>query len=350
MRLKAMTTKLTDRTAHFIHLSDRDDAALRDLLRHARILKQDDFREPVAAGKTIGLIFLNPSLRTRISFETAAFHLGAGTSIIQPGQGVWTFETRTGVVMDGDRTEHLKEAVQVISRYVDLIGVRAFAGMKDLDEDLEDRLLEDIVRYATVPVINMESAREHPCQALADGLTMMERFDGRPEGRKFVLSWAPHPKPLPMAVPNSALEIAARLGMEVTLACPPEMKLPDAVLDHVDAHASRNRGGLSVVHDQAEAFRGADIIYGKSWAAPLVYRDPEAENELRTTAYGNWTIDTKTMSLTNQAAFMHCLPVRRNVVVTDKVLDGPDAIHVDQAENRLHAQKAVLMKLMGLNP
>ncbi len=345
-----MTTTLTDRTAHFIHLSDRDDAELRELLRHARNLKQDDFREPVAAGKTIGLIFLNPSLRTRISFETAAVHLGAGTSIIQPGQGVWTFETRTGVVMDGDRTEHLKEAVQVISRYVDLIGVRAFAGMKDLDEDLEDRLLEDIVRYATVPVINMESAREHPCQALADGLTLMERFEGRPEGRKFVLSWAPHPKPLPMAVPNSALEIAARLGMDVTLACPPEMKLPDVVLDQVEAHAARNGGRFIVEHDQDEAFADADVVYGKSWAAPLAYHDPEAENELRTTVYGNWTIDTKIMSLTNRASFMHCLPVRRNVVVTDKVLDGPDAIHVDQAENRLHAQKAVLMKLMGLHP
>lgn len=345
-----MTTNLTDRTAHFIHLSDRDDSALRDLLRHARNLKADDYRERVAAGKTIGLIFLNPSLRTRISFETAAVHLGAGTSIIQPGQGVWSFETRTGVVMDGDRTEHLKEAVQVISRYVDLIGVRAFAGMKDLDEDLEDRLLEDIVRYATVPVINMESAREHPCQALADGLTMLERFEGRPEGRKFVLSWAPHPKPLPMAVPNSALEIAARLGMDVTLACPPEMKLPDTVLEQVEMHAVRNGSQLHVEHDQKAAFRDADIIYGKSWAAPLAYRDPTAENDLRTATYGNWTIDTKLMSLTNGAAFMHCLPVRRNVVVTDKVLDGPDAIHVDQAENRLHAQKAVLMKLMGLQP
>ena len=347
---RTMTTNLTDRTAHFIHLSDRDDSALRDLLRHARNLKADDYRERVAAGKTIGLIFLNPSLRTRISFETAAVHLGAGTSIIQPGPGVWSCETRTGVVMDGDRTEHLKEAVQVISRYVDLIGVRAFAGMKDLDEDLEDRLLEDIVRYATVPVINMESAREHPCQALADGLTMLERFEGRPGGRKFVLSWAPHPKPLPMAVPNSALEIAARLGMDVTLACPPEMKLPDTVLEQVEMHAVRNGSQLHVEHDQKAAFRDADIIYGKSWAAPLAYRDPTAENDLRTATYGNWTIDTKLMSLTNGAAFMHCLPVRRNVVVTDKVLDGPDAIHVDQAENRLHAQKAVLMKLMGLQP
>lgn len=344
-----MTTR-TDRTAHFIHLSDIGDDAFRHLLRHARNLKQDNFRDPVAAGKTIGLIFLNPSLRTRISFETAAAHLGAGTSIIQPGQGVWTFETRTGVVMDADRTEHLKEAIQVISRYVDLIGVRAFAGMKDLDEDLEDRLMQDIARYATVPVINMESAREHPCQALADALTLSERFDGRPEGRKFVLSWAPHPKPLPMAVPNSALEMAVRLGMDVTLACPPEMKLPDTILERVAGHAARNGGRFDIKHEQEGAFEGADIIYAKSWASPLVYRDPESETELRTNTYSHWTIGTKSMSRTNRAAFMHCLPVRRNVVVTDKVLDGRDAIHVDQAENRLHAQKAVLMKWMGLHP
>lgn len=343
-----MTAILSDRTSHFIHLSDRDDSALREILDHALKLKQDDFRKPVLAGKTIGLIFLNPSLRTRISFETAAVHLGAGTSIIQPGQGVWTFETRTGVVMDGDRTEHLKEAVQVISRYVDLVGVRAFAGMKNLEDDLEDRLLEDIVSYATVPVINMESAREHPCQALADGLTMMERFDGHTQGRKFVLSWAPHPKPLPMAVPNSALEIAARLGMEVTLACPPELKLADRVLERVGEQAERNGTQLHVEHDQRAAFHDAEIVYGKSWAAPLVYHDPAAEQELRTKTYADWTIDTDRMKRTSGAAFMHCLPVRRNVVVTDKVIDGPDAIHVDQAENRLHAQKAVLMKLGGV--
>ncbi len=344
-----MTQTIAEKIPRFAHLSDWDDATLMDVIRHARRLKKMQFRKPVASGKMLGLIFFNPSLRTRISFETAAVHLGAGTSIIQPGQGVWSFETQTGVIMDGDCAEHLKEAVQVISRYVDVIGVRAFSAMQSLKEDLEDRLLQDIVRYATVPVINMESAREHPCQALADGLTMLEHLEEKTKNRKFVLSWAPHPKPLPMAVPNSALEIAARLGMNVTLACPPKMTLPDAMLENVRSHASKNGSQLSIEHDQKEAFRDADIIYGKSWAAPLAYNDPDAESKLRTETCSNWTITRDLMSITKNAVFMHCLPVRRNVVVSDDVLDGSDAIHVDQAENRLHVQKAVLMKLMGLS-
>lgn len=338
----------SDNSKHFIHLSDWDDDSISAILKKAGALKEQDFRDPVASGKVLGMIFFNPSLRTRISFETAAYHLGAGASIIQPGQGTWTFETRRGVIMDGSRTEHLKEAVQVISRYVDVIGVRAFAGMKNLDEDLEDRLMQEIVQYASVPVINMESAREHPCQALADGLTMMEQFQGNPAGRKFVLSWAPHPKPLPMAVPNSALEIAARLGMKVTLACPPEMKLDERVLDPVGKHAEKHGNELRIEHDQQTAFKDADVVYGKSWAGPLVYTDPEKEQKLRTETYAGWTIDEALMSSTRAAAFMHCLPVRRNVVVTDGVLDGTGAVHIDEAENRMHAQKALLMKLWNL--
>jgi len=344
-----MTETIAEKIPRFAHLSDWDDATLNGVLRHAQKLKKMQFRKPVASGKMLGLIFFNPSLRTRISFETAAVHLGAGTSIIQPGQGVWSFETRTGAIMDGDRTEHLKEAVQVISRYVDVIGVRAFAAMENLEEDLEDRLLQDIVRYATVPVINMESAREHPCQALADGLTILEHLDGKPQNRKFVLSWAPHPKPLPMAVPNSALEIAARLGMNVTLACPPEMTLPDVLLDNVRSNMSDNGSQFEIEHDQKTAFKDANIIYGKSWAALSAYTEPEKESKLRTKTYNYWTITRDLMSITDNAAFMHCLPVRRNVVVRDEVLDGPGAIHVAQAENRLHVQKAVLMKLMGLS-
>ncbi len=334
--------------SHFIQVSDWNDTVLLKVLEKASQLKAKNFRKPVASGNILGMLFLNPSLRTRISFETAACHLGAATSIIQPGQGTWTFETRTGAIMDGNRTEHLKEAVQVLSRYVDILGVRAFAGLKDQNEDLEDRLINDIVNYATVPVINMESAREHPCQALADGLTLHERFQKRQAGKKFVLSWAPHPKPLPMAVPNSTLQMAARLGMEVTLACPPEMQ-PDAhVLDKVENYASGKGTRLNIEHNQQAAFQNADVIYGKSWAGPLIYHDPETENELRTTTYADWTINESLMAETNHAAFMHCLPVRRNVVVTDGVLDSPHAIHLDQAENRLHVQKAILMKLWNL--
>jgi len=334
--------------SNFIHLSDWDDPTLRDVLGKAAQLKSDNFRNPVASGKVLGMIFFNPSLRTRVSFETAAYHLGAGSTIIQPGQGTWTFETRLGAVMDGNRTEHLKEAVQVISRYVDMIGVRAFAGMKNREEDLNDAFIRDITRYATVPVINMESAREHPCQALADGLTILEQFKNKPKGKKFVLSWAPHPKPLPMAVPNSALEIAIRLGMDVTLACPKEMVPDPTILDHLGRHADRQGTKLQISHDQQTAFDDAEVIYAKSWAGPLVYDDPAAEESLRTTEYSGWTIDDILMNRTNNATFMHCLPVRRNVVASDGVLDSPQAMHVDQAENRLHAQKAVLMKLWNI--
>lgn len=333
---------------HFLRLSDLDSSALNRVLQDALRLKRDNFRQPVAAGKVMGLLFLNPSLRTRLSFETLALHIGAAATIIQPGQGTWTFETRMGAVMDADRTEHLKEAIQVIGAYSDLIGVRAFAGMHDLDEDLQDRLLNQIASYATVPVINMESAREHPCQALADGLTLLEQFNGVPAGKKFVLSWAPHPKPLPMAVPHSALEIAARLGMQVTLACPPEMVPDGRIIDQVASQATLAGGALTIEHDQQAAFDGADVVYGKSWAGPVVYTHPEHEQQLRTQTYANWTITPETMAHTRQAAFMHCLPVRRNVVVTDEVLDGPAAIHIRQAENRLHAQKALVMRMWNL--
>ncbi|MDI6402571.1 N-acetylornithine carbamoyltransferase [Balneolaceae bacterium ANBcel3] len=334
--------------SHFIHLSEWDDSEMMEVLSKALALKKENYRNPVAREKVLGLIFLNPSLRTKISFETAAAHLGAASTLIQPGQGTWTFETETGAIMDGDRTEHLKEAIQVISRYVDTIGVRAFAGLENLDEDIEDQLMQDIVQYATVPVINMESAREHPCQALADGMTILEQFDQKPQGKKFVLSWAPHPKPLPMAVPNSALEIASRLGMEVVLACPPEMTLDKRILDGIEHNANHHGTRFSIEHEQERAFQDADVIYGKSWAGPIVYTDPDEEHDLRTREYSNWTIDQSLMSVTNNASFMHCLPVRRNVVVTDSVLDSPRAIHIDEAENRLHVQKAVLMKLWGL--
>lgn len=333
---------------HFLHLSDLDDKTLFALLKEALQLKKEKHRSLSGAGKLLAMLFFNPSLRTRVSFETAALHFGAGTSVIQPGEGVWAFETQKGVRMDGSCAEHLKEAVQVMSRYADALGVRVFAAMKNLQDDLKDRLLHDIADYATVPVINMESACEHPCQALADGLTLLEHFNHQPKDKKFVLSWAPHPNPLPMAVPASALEIAARLGMKVTLACPAEMVLSEKLLKRISLTAEKNGNKLEIVHNQADAFQGADIIYGKSWGAPLLYTNPDKEKTLRTETHSGWTIDEKCMSKTHNAAFMHCLPVRRNVVVTDTVLDSPAAIHIPQAENRLHVQKALLKKIWQL--
>ena len=331
--------------SHLIHLSDLDDTTLNRLLEKASELKYRGHASGLARGKVLGMIFFNPSLRTRMSFETAACHLDAGVSVVQPGQGAWTFETRTGTVMDGDRTEHLKEAVQVISRYVDAIGVRAFASFQNQEDDLRDTLVRDIASYASVPVINMESAREHPCQALADGMTLRERFPEGLKNRKFVLSWATHPRPLPMAVPHSALEIAARLGLKVTLTCPEEMIPGRQILDKVEKQTAAHGHTMDIEPDRKKAFDKADVVYVKSWASPLIYTDPDTEKSLRTDTFSDWTFTGEWLNKTAGAGFMHCLPVRRNVVVSDDVLDGPNSWHLEQAENRLHVQKALLLQL-----
>jgi N-acetylornithine carbamoyltransferase len=335
---------------NFDTLTTWRDAGLEDLLELAAEMKARDYRSDVAKGKVLGLIFFNPSLRTKVSFETAALHLGAGSTIIHPGSGSWPLETRTGAVMDGNKTEHIREAVGVLSEYCDIIGVRAFATMTDRFDDEGDTLIRRIVEYANVPVINLESANEHPCQGMADWLTLREAFPGGSAGRSFVLSWAPHPNPLPMAVPNSALEVAIRCGMDVTLACPPEYLPGEGRLGYLRSLAEEKGSYFDISHDQEQGFRDADVIYAKSWAAQsLIYDRPDEEASLRRETYRNWTVTEAKMSMTNQARFMHCLPVRRNVVVTDKVLDGDQAIHIQQAGNRLHVQKAILMQLWKLS-
>lgn len=335
---------------NFDTLSNWSDPELEDLLELAAELKARNYRSDVGRGRVLGLIFFNPSLRTKVSFETAAIHLGAGSTVIHPGSGSWPLETRIGAVMDGNKTEHIKEAVGVLSRYCDVIGVRAFAGLKDKFEDAGDTLIRRIVEYADVPVINLESANEHPCQGMADWLTLRELFPDGTAQRSFVLSWAPHPNPLPMAVPNTALEVAIRSGMDVTLACPAEYVPDDDRLNYLRNLADEKGSYFDISHDQEQGFRDADVIYAKSWASPsLVYGNPEEEAQLRREVYRNWTVSEARMGITNNAKFMHCLPVRRNVVVTDKVLDSPNAVHIQQAENRLHVQKAILMKLWNLS-
>lgn len=334
---------------NFTTLSDFTNKELLDLLDLAARIKKDDYRTRDAAGKMLGLMFFNPSLRTRTSFETAAAHLGAASTIIQPGQGTWTFERGHGVVMDGSKTEHIKEAIQVLSGYCDILGVRAFAGMDDYQYDKNDSFLKEIKALANIPLVNLESAWEHPCQALADWLTFRELFGNQLEKKKIVLSWAPHPNALPMAVPNSVLEVAARSGADVTLACPEEMMLDETVIADAGKYAAQYGKDITVSHDQQNAFAGADIIYAKSWAPPMVYTDPEIAATLRRETYKDWTITADKMDITNKARFMHCLPIRRNVVAEDAVLDNPGAAHIQQANNRLHAQKAILMKLWNLS-
>lgn len=320
---------------------DIDDSVWNRCVERALAHYRDRTWNRSAAGKALGLLFFNPSLRTRTSMELAGEQLGAHVTAINAGEGVWGFEWKKGAVMDGDRAEHIREAVGVLSRYYDALGARVFASLTDYEADRNETLLKTLAESATVPVINMESAFFHPCQALGDAATMFERLGGNPAGKRFLLTWAYHPKALPMAVPNSALLTATRLGMNVTLAHPEGFELDETVMERARNYVAGNGGSLEMVHDQQEAFKGADVVYAKAWAGRSIYVDRGREEATRV-ANRNWRVTESRMKQTNNAAFMHCLPVRRNVVVDDAVLDGPSAIHLLQAEFRLHAQKAIL--------
>ena len=300
-----------------------------------RTLGQDQ-----AKGRSLALLFFNSSLRTRTSMEVAAARLGAHSSVIVPGQGTWGFAWDDGIVMDGGEAEHIHEAAGVLSQYFDAIGVRLFASLTDQAADRDERYLKRLERAAQVPVINLESAYYHPCQALADAACITERFDGNPAGKRFVLTWAYHPKALPTAVPNSALLAAARLGMDVTVAAPQGFELDPAVLEMAGP-------GLSLSRDMDEAVDGADVVYAKAWSGANVYDHPEAEAAARA-QLRDWRVTSDRMATTRDGAFMHCLPVRRGVVVDDAVMDGPHALHLRQAAYRLFAQQAILSKIWDL--
>ena len=300
-----------------------------------------------ASGKSIGLLFFNPSLRTRTSMELAAHQLGAFASTLTVGQGTWGFAWQAGQVMDGPEAEHIKEAVGVLSRYYDALGVRVFASLSDYNADRSERLIHTFKEASSVPVINLESAFYHPCQALSDAAAMTSFLAGKPAGKKFTLAWTYHPKALPMAVPNSALLTATRLGMDVTLACPDEYKLDPAILSLAQKYAQLSGGAFSHTTDLDKGIKEANIVYAKAWSGTAVYND-KAEEEQSRFNNKSWRISQSHMASTNNGAFMHCLPVRRNVVVDDAVLDSDRAIHLLQAEFRLHAQKAILEYIWNL--
>lgn len=342
------SSDLTSKHRHVLHLDDLNDATWRDLRRSAVAHRRDEDRGVRAAqGKSLGLIFMNPSLRTRTSMEGAAAHLGAHSTTLVPGDGSWGLEWEDGVVMDGEAAEHVTEAIGVLSRYHDALGIRVFASGTDYDADRQDSFIRTIADIATVPVINLESAWGHPCQGLSDAALLTERFDDTLAGKKFVLSWTPHPKALPMAVPNTVLRMAARCGMDVTVAHPDTHPLDAPLMTEAQAVAESHGGSVTASPDQSAALDGADVVYAKSWGGPLRYEHPEREAEARA-QQSDWCITVDKMARTRSGAFMHCLPVRRNVVVDDAVLDGPQAIHLDQAEYRLHAQKALLEYVWNL--
>jgi N-acetylornithine carbamoyltransferase len=324
----------------FISTADFTRDELTALIDLAARIKTGDYGERPLAGRSVALVFFNPSLRTRASMEIAVYELGGNAVTLDVGKGTWSLEHREQVVMDGDKTEHIKEAARVLSRYVAAIGVRAFPEMTNYEEEMTDPVVRSFARYSDVPILNLESSRHHPFQALADAMTIREKL-GSLAGQRVVLSWAYHPKPLPMAVPNSFALIAAQFGMDLTIACPPEYELGDEVMQEIERGAAASGGRVNIARDQREACAGARIIYAKSWGGKDFYGRPEEDIRVRQ-GYRGWRIDEDIMRSTDNGYFMHCLPVRRNVVVTDGVLDGPQCAAIDEAENRLHVQKAVL--------
>lgn len=329
---------------HFLNTQDCSRAELDALLAQAAVFKRSKAGDQLK-GKSIALVFFNPSLRTRTSFELGAFQLGGHAVVLQPGKDAWPIEFELGTIMDGDTEEHIKEVAQVLGRYVDLIAVRAFPKFIDWSVDREDRVLRAFAEYSPVPVINLETIT-HPCQELAHVLALQEHFGTTDlRGRKYVLTWTYHPKALNTAVANSALTIATRMGMDVTLLCPtPDYLLDERYLGWARDNVAESGGSFQVSHDIDSAYAGADVVYAKSWGALPYFGQWESEKPIRE-QFKHFIVDERKMALTNNGVFSHCLPLRRNIKATDAVMDSPQCIAINEAENRLHVQKAIMAAL-----
>lgn len=327
---------------HFTHLKDFSIGELNSIIDSAMALKKSAPAGMPLAGKSLAFCFMNPSLRTQVSFSVATASLGGHPVTLSLGSGgTWGMESVEGVVMDGTAAEHLKEAVPVLGRMCQGLGLRSFPAGKSWAVDKSEPELTAFKKYSTVPVINMESASGHPCQALADLMTIKERMD--PRKKNFLLSWAPHIKALPMAVPNSSVEMASMAGMNVTIARPEGYDLDPEVMARVKRNCALNGTILTITDKVPQAFDGQNVVYGKSWGSLSEYGKPPSSDPL---FRKKWTISAAKMRRTDNAIFMHCLPVRRNLVVDDAVLDGPWSVVIDEAENRLHTAKAVLLHLL----
>lgn len=297
--------------------------AVADAIDYAKSPWKD---EQLGKRKTVGLLFMNPSLRTRMSTQKAASLLGADTIVLNAGSDSWTLETRDGVVMNGNTTEHIKEAAAVMGAYCDVLGLRTFAGLTDRAHDYQETVLEKFIQNSGVPVISLESATRHPLQSFAD-LVTIEQFKqtARP---KVVVTWAPHPKALPQAVANSFVEWMKHAEVDLVVAHPEGYQLDTSFID-----------GVRVTHDQNAALAGADFVYAKNWSALEPYGQILSQDM-------SWTVSTEKMALTNNAKFMHCLPVRRNMIVTDDVIDSKNSIVIPQAANRVVSAQTVLSYML----
>jgi N-succinyl-L-ornithine transcarbamylase len=313
---------------HFTSVNDLPD--LGKALGVAFDVKKNPFEYThLGKNKTMVLIFFNSSLRTRLSTQKAAMNLGMNTMLLNVNEDGWQLETEMGVVMDGNKPEHLREAVPVIGSYCHIIGVRSFARFESIEDDYNEKILSQFIDYAGVPVVSMEAATRHPLQSFADLMTIEElKTKNRP---KVVLTWAPHPKALPQAVPNSFVEWMRKADYELVVTHPEGYEL-----------APQFMGDLKAEYNQDKAFEGADFIYAKNWASYSSYGMILSKDM-------KWTVDTRKMALTNHAKFMHCLPVRRNMIVTDEVIDGPDSVVIREAANREWSAMAVLKMILEDN-
>ncbi len=301
------------------------DAAVKEALE----VKANRFGyQHLGRNKTLLMLFFNNSLRTRLSTQKAAMNLGMNVMVLDVNQGAWKLETERGVIMDGDKSEHLLEAIPVMGSFCDIIGVRSFARFESKEDDYSEKILNQFIKYSGRPVFSMEAATRHPLQSFADLITIEEHKTV--ERPKVVMTWAPHPRALPQAVPNSFAEWMVAAGYDFVIANPEGYDL-----------APEFTAGARVVHDQDEALRGADFVYAKNWSA---YADPNYGKVISTDP--SWTVTADKMALTNDACFMHCLPVRRNVIVTDDVIESPRSLVIPEAANREISAQVVLKRLL----
>ena len=329
---------------NFLKTSDFDLNSLSAIIDRAIELKNDRLSSKPLSGKSVALVFFNPSLRTRASMQVGVYELGGNSVILEPGASSWTLEHREGVTMDGDKTEHLKEFVRVLESYVSAIGVRTFAELKDWEAERTDPILNAFAKYSRVPIINLESAMHHPCQAMADMMTIRERLGTAK--KKILLTWAWHPKPLPMAVPNSFALAAAQFGHDLRIAHPKGYELDESLVAKMEGQATAAGGSIEFTNDAAAAFDGMEVVYAKSWGSKDYYGDPNGDIRMRTGFRDKWIVDEAKMRTTRNGIFMHCLPVRRNVIVSDSVIDASSSVVIEQAENRLHVQKAIMAEVI----
>ena len=312
--------------------SVNDIESIKRAIENAKYVKENPFADQhLGKNKTIMLIFFNSSLRTRLSTQKAALNLGMNAIVLDINQGAWKLETERGVIMDGDKSEHILEAIPVIGSYCDIIGVRSFAKFEKKSDDYEEVIINQFIKYSGRPVISLESATVHPLQSYA-ALITIEEYQ-KCEKSKVVITWAPHPKSLPQAVANSFSEWMNRTDYEFVITHPKGYELDEKFVQ-----------GARVEYDQEKAFEGADFIYAKNWS---VYQDPNYGKILCNDP--DWTVDSRKMALTNNAYFMHCLPVRRNMIVTDEVIESQQSIVIPEAANRVVSAQAVIKEiLLGL--